>query len=402
MTYGTITVGRLTLREAYTPADDRTDATTGESSVTFTGQESSPPLTAAQLRQRREDLTGMLGQLVPVVCTDKETFDGFYQVTDVGASLVEVAGQAEYFDWNLSLARVGSDTSVDVESRLTGVARGNDFTLTGERWHAPSAPASGYYTGTTQPSIVVRTGADGAMNVYRDVPASTNPRWYVVPEDYYDGAAKVTVGSLTRAASNVSMSTSGWTLENSLVKVAPGVTDSFTISAHDGTQWEAKAWNVSIGTSGAPAVTTWDAASIIRNDPECCTIRLMKGGSPGRSLLDLTLRRGSRVVEGYLQTDRSTTLGLFLTTPESLSNQTANGYVIASSDDAAGNKCTAGTARSCTYNTNLGFYKSSTTTFGFYAGVVMGGSSAVSGDDAVSLREQYILSPAETTMFVRR
>jgi hypothetical protein len=51
---------------------------------------------------------------------------------------------------------------------------------------------------------------------------------------------------------------------------------------------------------------------------------------------------------------------------------------------------------------NGGITKTAVTAMDFYAGVVAGGGSAVSGDQAVDLRNQYIAALPEVTMAVKR
>ena len=78
MTWGTLTVGRLALREDYT-------VSATDTRLTIKGQESSPPLTALQLEQRREDVLGLAGALVPATFTNKARLNAFYRVADAKA-----------------------------------------------------------------------------------------------------------------------------------------------------------------------------------------------------------------------------------------------------------------------------------------------------------------------------
>jgi len=181
-TWGTVTVGRLTLREGFTLTAAR-NASTGDRTLTMTGEESSPPNTLAEVAQRQEDLLGLLGRYVPVTFTDKTDHNGFYLVNDVDAGpLTNWGNEVVKFSWQIQATRVGPENAVDVSSRVTGVARTNDFGLSGERWHAPAASAYAYFTGVgSQPSgSVARAIADGGqLVVYRGVPASASPRWGV-------------------------------------------------------------------------------------------------------------------------------------------------------------------------------------------------------------------------------
>src|SRR5689334_10807300 len=134
MSYGTVQVGRLALREALSSYDDKVNATTDVRTASINGQESLPPLTAVQLARVQDDVPNLMGALVPVVFTNKSDRNGYYQVRDVGAKLFSWTGEVVTCDWNLTLTRLGTDTEIDLESRLSGAsARNNSFAASGER-----------------------------------------------------------------------------------------------------------------------------------------------------------------------------------------------------------------------------------------------------------------------------
>jgi hypothetical protein len=137
--------------------------------------------------------------------------------------------------------------------------------------------------------------------------------------------------------------------------------------------YHSKLWNVSVAGSGGSAITTWDAATLLRNDPEMTVLRLMKGQNPGRATLDLTLRRGSRTIEGYLQVGTSATLAAYLATAETNTSVAASGYVTATNDDPDGNKFVAGSARTFTAHPSGGVIKAAVTGLDFWIGVVAAG-----------------------------
>jgi hypothetical protein len=403
VSWGTVTVGRLVLRETVTATPAR-NALTGERTLSLTGEESCPPLTTAQVAQRAEDLLGLLDRFVPVTFTDKTDLDGFYLVADVGGQVTDYQGEVVRFAWTMALSYVGPANAVDVESRLTGTLRANDFSLTGERWHAPAGGHLGYYTGTTTPSGTMdRTGADGAITVYRGVPASVSPRWGTTLSQYGLGRVRLLVDDVERTGTGFTVAASAsWELGNSLVAITPGASGTFDLLTHDGSAWRTKGWNVSVGASASGEVTSWDGMTVLRNDYETATVRLVKGiTGGGRTLLDLTVRRGSRVVEGYVQTSSSTILSVWSDAATGVS--ASAGYVVATSDDADGNRATAGSARSFTaLTTQGGLYKTSTTTLDFYLGTVVGGSAAEPGDVASVLRDQYATAMAMADRGVKR
>lgn len=401
-TYGTIQVGRLSLRETFSVKTD-VHASHGERTTVITGEESFPPLTLAQLRQRHEDLMTMRDMIMPITWTNKPDQDGFYVVDDVSAEQVNWTGSVVKFSWSIRAIRIGPDNSAELESRLTSIAKQNDFNQAGEIWNAPSIGHYAYYTGTTQPGgTVVRTGADGAISVYRDVPDDVNPRWAVPVSQYSGGRARFLVDGVERSGTNINDGAT-WALSNGLVNVTPGASGGLVVESHDGSQYEAKAWNVAVGASATP-VGDWAAVAVLRNDFEMVTIRLLKTRSPvGRTTLDLSLRRGSRFVEGYLESDTSTTLAAYLASSENSTVPVSGGYSVATANDGAGNKAIVGTSRTFTGNvTNVRIHRTNSVSLDFYLGAVIGGTGAVAGDAAADLQDQYIGAPAEIITAVRR
>ncbi|MFJ8995608.1 hypothetical protein ACIRQH_35035 [Streptomyces sp. NPDC102279] len=400
--WGTIQLSRTALRETFTATEQG-----GNRSLNLAGQESNPPLTRAQLVGAHDNINALQAQApVAVTFTDKPERNGYYQVTSCASTLIEYRVEMVTADWTIALDRLGSAGEVDIQSRLTGVVRLNDFALTGERWHAPPVGHFGYFTGSTNPSTMTRTGADGAMTVYRSVPAGVIPRWGCDPANYLKGRARIT--DTTTPAAPIELEgterpvpAAAWALSNGLVNVTPSASASFDVQAYTGGAWRSKLWNVSVAGS-ASSITSWDSASLLRNDPEQVILRLSKSQSPGRTTLDLSLRRGARFVEGYLQIGTSATLAAYRSTLETNTSFAASGYVTATANDADGNRFAAGSARTFTAHTNGGVTKAATTTLDFWIGVAAGGGSAVSGDAALDLRNQYIACLPEATYAVRR
>lgn len=396
--WGDVQLGRIPLRETFTASEAGGEGRT----LDLEGQESYPPLTRAQVIARHDGINSLTpGLCVQVTFTDKPERSGYYAVKSAGSTYTEHLNERVTADWKVSLDRLGSDSETDLQSRLTGAVRLNDFALTGERWHAPPIGHYAYYTGATNPTTMTRTGADGAMTVYRSVPANVSPRWGCAPTAYLVGRVKVTTtGSQEVYGVDVPLAATGWALSNGLVNVTPSASATLDVQSYTGA-YRSKLWNVSVAGS-ASSIASWDGATVLRNDPEMCIVRLVKGQSPGRATLDLTLRRGSRFVEGYLQIGTSATLAAYRSTLETNTSFAASGYVVATSNDADGNKFAAGSARTFTAHTNGGVIKAAATALDFWIGVAAGGSSAVSGDAATDLRNMYIACMPEAVYGVRR
>lgn len=394
--WGTITVGRIALRETF-PVQETAGS---EPAFTVEGQESAPDLTRAELYAVHENLLALeIGKLQPVTFSDKEERNGFYKITSVSATLTEYRNDLVLCDWKLGLTRVGAENETDLQSRLTGAVRANDFSLTGEKTHAPALSHYGYFTGATSPSSMTRTGLDGSVTVYRNIPAGVSPRWGATASGALTGRVQLTSNGFELEGCYHRMGSDGWTLSNGLVNVSPSASAGvLNVSAYSSGGYHAKQWAVTVASAGP----VWDSASILRNDLEMCRVRLTASRSPGRVVLDLTLRRGSRLLEAYLQSGSSATLGAALVPTETCTNTAASGYLTATSNDANGNRFVCGSARSFTGSTNGSMTKNSTATLDFFLGAVVGGGSAVSGDAALDLRNQYIGFMAEQTYGVRR
>lgn len=403
--WGTVTVGRMTLREVF-ELNAGVDAGTGQRSLAMQGQESNPPLTMAELRARQEDILGLRGRFVQVTFTHKDDHDGFYLITDCSAGQINWTGEVAVVPWSISARYIGPANGVDVESRVTQVVRSNVYGQTGEFWHAPAASSTSYFTGVASaPSgAVVRVAEDSNVTVWRDIPSGTNPRWEVSLDNYPLGRSRVIVSDAERVPVNLTVPSSAtWSVENGLVQVSPGGSgNTLAVASWGGAAWESKSWDVSVGAT-LLAGTDVKAVTVVRNDFEAVTVRAVWDGNPGRHTVDLTLRRGSRFVEGYLQTTSADTLSILRDTTEAGTAPASAGYVTATADDADGNRYIVGSGKMFTANTVTGgIAASAVTSLDFFIGSVVGGSGAQSGDQAADLRDQYIGVMPETTMGVRR
>lgn len=395
MTWGELRVGRVVTRETNTLS--RAVDASGLQTITVSGQDTwpIPGITQTDVNARQDDLLSLLGKMVPLVFERKTEHNGYYWITAVDTTKLLWVGEAASGGWNFTAQLIGPDNAVDIESRLATPIRANDFALTGTRWHAPAIGHYAYFTGSTTPSgTVVRTGENGAHTVYLGVPA-VNPRWGCAVANYTAGRVRLLSGTYERAGENISLSPTNWTLYNGLVRITALTSGGqLLIEHHDGTQWEGKQWHIAKG-GATTSLGTFDAATVLRNDPEVIVLRLLRNASPGRTLVDLTLRRGARIVEVYIQTSTSTTLGAYLNTNEAFTNGT--GVNTATANDAAGNKAVVGSARTYTANANGGLSKAAVTAMDLWIGSVVGGTGAAAGDAANDLRDQYIGTPSETS-----
>ena len=392
----TIMLGRLQLREDLVVSEN------GERATQLTGQESIPRLSAAAIQRRREDVLAMVGQFVPVTFTTKSYLNGYYEVADVSGTIEDWESSLITFRWQLTLNRIGTQSDTDIESRLSGaLTRVNDFAVVGERSHAPAIVHSSYWTDGTVTSAVSRTGEDGLLKLYRGLGVNTSPRWATTPAGYLTGRVRFTDElGLERAGDASWLPALGWTLSNGLVRIRPlssgGVLE---VAAYTGGAWHTKAWDL---TFNAVSVGTFTECMLINNGPELVTLRLLKAMTNGRLYLDVTLRRGHRFAEVYVQSEFGGTIKLVRAAAEAGTNSTA-GTVVATANDVDGNKYIVGSARAFTADVvNGGISKAATASLDAFIGVVAGGTGAVVGDQVLDLQKQYMGLPSELVQGVRR
>lgn len=409
--FGEIYIDRCFLVEK----EKATESNDGKLSIA--GQESSPPTTVALVTFLHGQVVGLQeGKVVPVIFRDKSERNAYYTIGSSSSDLTDyqsgIYGDATVAtaDWTIDLTRAGSDSEVDMQSRLTGAVRLNDFSLTGQKWHAPAVGHYAYYTGSTSPSAITRATSDGTITVYMGIPNGVSPRWGCAVADYHKARVRILD---TREVSveneveglNRNISASGWSLMNGLINVSPTATAGvINIANYDGTSFYDRYVNITVGGTGsANNVAQWTSATLIRNDFEQCIIRLTSPQTTvGRTTVDLSLKRGSRIVEGYIQTGSSSTITVHNRTSEAgnITNAAASGYVARSTNDSNNMRFVAGSARTFTSHTNGGVSKTSATFLDFFWGATIG--AGTSNDTALDLRNQYIGSMPEIVYAVRR
>lgn len=385
---------------------EKEKATEGnDAKLSLAGQESYPPSPLELVTFLHGQLVGLQeGKMVPVTFTDKAQRDGYYEVASVSSDLTNYQnGEVVVADWTVELKRIGSESEVDLQSRLTGATRANDFSLSGTKWHAPAIGHYAYHTGSTIPTAVQRTTSDGQITVYLSVPANTSPRWGCSATDYRGGRVRI-LDSLEVSSENEvqgidrRISPNGWTLTNGIIRVYPdNIAGHLNITYWDGNSYVDNHWHLQ---RDFVTLTEWDAATILRNDYEQCVIRLVtkQASGAGRTTVDLSLKRGSRFVEGYMQ--NSSSASLRIGPDNSTPSTSGSGYQVATSGT---HRVACGSARTFVVNnTSGGIYKSATTSFDFWIGPVMNAASPATGDSVTNLRDQYIGSMPEIVYAVRR
>lgn len=396
--FGTVTLGRMVpLFEAYEAGQSEDEA------VTLTVQAPPHEYPNAQIERIFHDLAGLPDRLIPVTFSDKTHLDGYYTVDNVDlnhwSAKAHISARTVVLTARVTLRRAGHPAQVDLESRLSGSqTRTNSHVVTGERWHMPPPAHHSYFTSSGTPSTLSMTGAEGAATLYRVLTVGVHPRWACAPASYGGYRARI-IDSFSEERTGIRwpIPATGWQVHNGFVRVQVDGT-GIRIASHDGTAWEEKTYTVTIGSVlGAPNATV-----VVRNNYEAVTVRCLWTGSPGRTTIDLTVRRGARWVEGYIQTQPSAA-SIVVAQAASEATTAATGYITATGDDGGGNRYILGSAGAFTANTaNRSIARSSTTVMDFMAGNVVGGGTAPVGDQATNLFARYLGVTAEAVRAVRR
>lgn len=368
--WGVVTLGRLSLRESYAVTEDNART------LQVTGQTSVAGLSGDQVERIYHDLMGLQDQFIPVTFQRKGFLSGYYTVqavkcahADYTGRLVSWAAKPVVLNWELACQRVGPSSVIDVEARLSGPkTRVNDFGLVGEIVHAPPVGHYGYTTGGTVPPSIVRASADGNITVYRQIPEGAHPRYGCDPALFGGGRVRF-LDSFGEERSGIERSTpaAGWSLSNGLVRISPALSGGlFTVESWTGSVWSSRTWDVRRnGVSVAPLTDV----DLLHNTHDTVVLRLTTALSPGRVVNDLQLRRGSRMVELYVQSDTSATLAVRLGTAEA--GVAGTGIVSSAGEDADGGQYVIGSARTASSDlTNGGLSLANTASLACFLGAV--------------------------------
>lgn len=373
-----------------------------------------------------EQLTGMVGSpdtpVVPVTWDAWPAVDGFYEIVDLDLSMVGAALAGAPWQLAGSLRRVSAFASPAVESRLlharrsgTAVSAGNADPLVGVPGEATVYQRANVgLGGLTSRACALPDGSAGGsvlVQVWADTDAQADATWQVEPADFYEGACQINRGLaagisagtraiLGRQTPGALNPNTGWVMGNSLVSVLPsqaigGTAGTLTILSYAGSAYESAqeiSLFISSSNPASDAPSTFSGLSILRNAPEACTVRL--GGYTADAAyftLDLTVRRGDRLVQGLL---RSSLEGYLLVGPTSGTYSALTGGAQRSTNDADGNRlvvCSADTVNANGQADTAG----TATVLDFGIGHNIGGSSATGIETAQALANQYAAITSE-------
>lgn len=327
---------------------------------------------------------------IPVTWDNDSTIDGFYLPRGGQVSVLSLTGTG-YVEFNCSLKRLGDDNSVRFCSLLTGTVLANDHSYTtGVGFVAP--PVSRYVYNPVSSSSVVRVSEDGSVRVYLEVASSANPEWHVAPADYYKAACEILAGGYLRAGVTAPNTPTDWQLENGLVKAVPTTGGALIVSHFDGAAWRATTWAVLYNSA---AVGAWQAVQILTNRPERAGLRLIqtRNNTTGQGLitLDLSVRRGSRTLEGVFYSDSAIYAIALDTDTAGTTSGTPTGTMKKSTTDGNGHRWMVGSELTTTLTTADGTMAKTAARMPFMISKeVDEGSGVQAGDADDDLWDQYM------------
>jgi len=366
MKTGQLKIDILTLNETNI-VQEATSGTTGVRTLRLIGIETKCDIEHVEVM--RDNILSLNGRPVPVQFEYKASLNGYYRVTDVSVDTDKWYNGATAIGWSLNLERIGPDNAVDVESRLANIVRQNDFSLAGERWHAPAIGHYSYFVGAVGNTTVTRASEDGNIIVYRGIPAGVNPRWGSPVSSFVSGRVKFIANGVEIVGPRQLLSTTGWEINNGLVRVRPEASNaSLLIAFYTGTTWQEQAYDIRLDGATMTPSARWRAVNVSRRDHEATSVRIVAEESTGqRALIDLILRRGSRFVEGYVQQATSGTIAVALDLGNPVT--AATGYAITNDIIGSNFRVAIGSARTFTTIAG-GIQKSSTTVMDFWVGAI--------------------------------
>lgn len=240
--------------------------------------------------------------------------NGYYWVDDVNLS----AAQGNLWTLQAELRRVQGFGAPLFESVILGGKRANllaSTTATPQAWQALPATVQGYENGQITPTVETITTTDGSLSLFTDTSNklfNARVEFYLPPADWYVGAATLRIDDRVVVGTQIPNRPTGWTLSNGIIELGgvPGQ-GRLRMRRWNGADWVLVGyWEFGQYGGGAqPKLTNPPLAiTVLRNDPACVTIRLAYDAASVVTNarfavnVDLSLRRGSRMVEVYLST----------------------------------------------------------------------------------------------------
>lgn len=382
----------------------------GQTQITGRIGFTSPANKVADAITARQQLLDLLDNpdepAVPLRYAPDPTLDGYYVVDDVKVSL-DASSESPYDEgrWRFEIALTPFATAAAPIAEITvqGSLRSGDLAALTAGYPVvafPSTATEPFIDAITGAYVVAsRTSEDGAITIGLGSlpgPLIFRARAGITPAAWYTAACKIEHGSPLRQVigRRVSPAPATWRISNGLVRVSGSLT-ALTVSAFDGSTWDPISWTIATN-SGTFPLGPITAVVVLRNSPECVSVRLVAATSPvvgsafpGRCYVDLTLYAGDRLLYGSLTSDTSFNWSVKRSTAEA---GTTFGVIAqtATSTDAQGNRYQAMTYATHTNDgTQGGFSVTAKFQFDFALTAIVNFATAPVQDGQSSLITQY-------------
>lgn len=267
---------------------------------------------ASDLRQQALGLLGE-GSAVPVRWTEDESINGFYRVLSADVVPDPRGYLLGYMLASFELERVQGFAAPLFQSIIQGGTRpGFDGVAT--PFHALPAAVKGYETGVATPTSVTRPSETGDVVVFTSgaLYERATPEYFVPGENWYDGAATVSVNGSVVNGVQVTNAPAGWMLSNGRIRVVGEPGGWFRTERWDGAKWSSPgAWAPARRMPGGLEHLALEAPhtlTVTRNTPQNASVRLTTDAAsvvPGERFavtVDIELRRGALMANILLDT----------------------------------------------------------------------------------------------------
>ena len=224
----------------------------------------------------------------------------------------------------------------------------------------------------------------------------------VSPANYYNGHCTIRSGTTLRRVIGARMKSlpANWEICNGLLRITPLANSKLQVEIYNGAAWEETksvqiCVNGSMTTNFFSGSSAWGDVSVLRNSPECVSIRLIPGYSGGSQFaghhIDLSLQRGRYFLDVFVMADFGGLqgFGLGMTTAEAATAIT--GGIRATSNDAAGNRYVIAVSQAATNDLTQGAVvkTASATSSNCMIGFELDGSSSVAPNTAQNIIDEW-------------
>lgn len=381
----------------------------------------------AEILAERQRINGYVNNqdepIVPVIWDADATINGFYRVLGTRVTMEGPSLKSGIFPVTFELERVAGYTSPQFECTISGATITNPHGNNGEAWQAfPASVTEQNWSGGGGDSLYARESEDGVI-LFQTSQGFVEGvlSYYLTPENFYVGACRIHSGSPLElvVGRQIVRAPYDWRISNGLVRVSPA-TGVFR-GGIDFQWWDPDTDNWSTvkhfrlagsfpsndaGTARAGYLLQVSNATIMRNSPEMCVIRMQclsdfaQAGTIdpqylalgwGRILVDVTVRQGDRCAELNLTSDRPDFWQIGIDTAEPATALT--GGIRATNTDAEGNRWVMGTSAAKTDDLVNGKMTrtGSATSFFCWVGLEVGGAGAVGSAQAQRLLNQHFM-----------